>query len=281
MDFNKFDADILNATQNKFAVANLEKAKTKTDVRRLAIKDKTHFTVNSTPVLDAEGKPTPTVTGLFVGYNTNMSKQYFNDGKLECYSNNGVSPASSCGNPQSQYCKGCVKQMYGSGTAFGKKAKACTEVRKVAVLLHNEQTKTWDADVTYLNLTATSNSDLDTTKKYASKEWFGFEQYLEHLESNRPGTPPQSYVVEINVCTDAEYNMMKFKPIRFVNTEELELLTKASDKPIVGKILGTSETPVSDVHITNMPNKAPVVINTDLTKTEELELDAALDDLGI
>ena len=282
MDFNNIDVNLLATAKNKFAPAQIEKAKAKSNISRLAIKDKSHFTVNGMPITDAEGKPVATVKALFVGHNPHMSKQYFSDdNKLECYSNNSITPASDCKAPQSPRCGQCVKSMYGSATAFGRKAKACNDVRKVAVVLSNPATGEWDKDVTYLNLTTTSNSDFDASKKYAEKSWFAFEQYLEHLHTQAPDMPPQLFVMNLHVCTEEAYNMMKFQPIVVTTQEEFELVSKINEKPLVARMLGTNETPQTDVAINTIENKPPVTINTDLTQADENALEAALNDLGI
>ena len=53
----------------------------------------------------------------------------------DCWSEDGVAPAASIQGPVSSKCSGCPKNLWGSKvTANGKKAKACTDYKKLVVM---------------------------------------------------------------------------------------------------------------------------------------------------
>lgn len=54
----------------------------------------------------------------------------------DCWSEDGIAPSSSIQGPVSAKCSGCPKNLWGSKiTSNGKKAKACTDYKKLVVML--------------------------------------------------------------------------------------------------------------------------------------------------
>lgn len=62
----------------------------------------------------------------------------------DCFSMDGISPASGCTSPQNATCAGCKNNMFGSGTDQNGnpgKGKACSDRKVLAVLYPNPDTK--------------------------------------------------------------------------------------------------------------------------------------------
>jgi len=94
------------------------------------------------PLTDKEGDAIPSLRVVLVKANKNVSKNYyakqFEEGSVDqpdCYSVDGVSPDPAVVNPVNDLCATCPKNVFGSRiTESGKKAKACSDNRRVAVV---------------------------------------------------------------------------------------------------------------------------------------------------
>lgn len=95
-----------------------------------------------TLITDAEGEPVASLKVVMVKANPHVSKNYyakkFEEGADDapvCFSINGDVPDPSSPEPQNSNCATCPKNAFGSRiTDEGKKAKACADHRRVAVI---------------------------------------------------------------------------------------------------------------------------------------------------
>ena len=104
---------------------------------------------------------------VVVGGNTHASRLYFgrdydptNDDPPKCWSDNGLAPSISAGEPQNPTCNGCPQSVWGSATSKldGSPIPACQTRKKLAVLF----------DGRLYQLVVPPNS-LDRWKKYAKR----------------------------------------------------------------------------------------------------------------
>lgn len=93
-------------------------------------------------VMDANNVPVAVLNVIIVGISPNISKQYYDkkytegdDGAPDCFSIDGVAPDAASPKKQCTTCAACPKNAWGSRiTDAGKKAKACQDSRRIAVV---------------------------------------------------------------------------------------------------------------------------------------------------
>ena len=95
--------------------------------------------------LDANGKPTKAPATeleiIVLRASPGLSKTYYEKAYVQgsterpdCYSNDGKAPAADAKSPQAKACATCVHNQWGARiTAEGKKAKSCSDVKRVAI----------------------------------------------------------------------------------------------------------------------------------------------------
>ena len=94
-------------------------------------------------VLTKDGEPTQRLNLVMIRANKGYSKIYYakkyaegDDAAPDCFSPDGVKPDPSVQRPQCKTCEACPMNVWGSRmTDEGKKAKACQDSRRMAVLL--------------------------------------------------------------------------------------------------------------------------------------------------
>ncbi|HEX8838236.1 MAG TPA: hypothetical protein VF748_14940 [Candidatus Acidoferrum sp.] len=86
---------------------------------------------------------------IIVGSNPHKSRVYFdqpydpdNPGPPDCFSDNGTAPSVNASNPQARTCAECEWGKWGSDTSqlTGKKTKACSEKKKIGILVVGDST---------------------------------------------------------------------------------------------------------------------------------------------
>ena len=90
----------------------------------------------------SNGAPVPHLNVIIVGVSPNISKQFYDkkytegdDGAPDCFSIDGVKPDVGSPKKQCATCAACPKNVWGSRiTEAGKKAKACQDSRRIAVV---------------------------------------------------------------------------------------------------------------------------------------------------
>lgn len=97
-------------------------------------------------MLNPDGSPMPFLDVVFVNVSEHISKIYYektytdgDNNPPDCWSVNGVTPDAAAPKKQSVTCGGCKQNVFGSRvTDNGKKAKACADSRRTAVVLEND-----------------------------------------------------------------------------------------------------------------------------------------------
>jgi hypothetical protein len=94
------------------------------------------------PILNADGDPIPSMEVVLVKSAPSISRTYYKDQYVEgsdaepdCTSIDGIAPDAGCANPQAKTCAACPQSRWGSRiTDNGKKAQACSQTRRVAIV---------------------------------------------------------------------------------------------------------------------------------------------------
>lgn len=185
--------------------------------------------------MDANKNAIPSVDLVLVAGNPNLSKIYydkkFEDGTNEaprCFSNDGVKPDASVQQPISKLCANCPNNVWGSRTTDqGKKARACSDARRMSVVFAQDLSENGDNCAKYL--LRVPPASLNPLK-----------DYMEKVLAPK-GIPPFAVVTTIGFDVHAAHPQFTFKASRFLNEEEAEAVIKLRDSEDVKRILAESE----------------------------------------
>lgn len=138
--------------------------------------------------------------------------------KPDCYSNDGITPAADAENQQCKTCAACPQAQWGSRiTESGKKAKACNEVKRLAVAAPGQLN-----DPMLLRVPTTS-----------LKNW---DQYVDMLKKR--GAVPAQVVTKISFDHAVSHQLLNFKPIGFIDGPLVQQLLEIRDTELVQNIIG-------------------------------------------
>lgn len=168
----------------------------------------------------------PFVKVVILRANANISKTFYagqyvegSDAAPDCYSNDGVTPASDAVNPQCESCAKCPQNVWGSKISpSGSKIKACADVRRVAILPAEDL----DYSPILLRIPGASLSDL--------------AQYGKALKQR--GIPYAAVVTKLSFDPDAAFPKVMFQFERVLTQEEMVKVAERMGEPIIDDILG-------------------------------------------
>lgn len=166
-----------------------------------------------TLVTDAEGEPIPSLRVLLLKANPAISKNFYEGGYVEgssdepdCWSSTGIKPDASVQNPVSPGCANCPKNVFGSRiTENGKKAKACSDVRRVVVLPEGDLPNERYGGPLLLRVPAASLSELSAYGKVMKDKGF----------------PYNTVVTRISFDPDTAYPRLRFNAVRPLTEAEI------------------------------------------------------------
>lgn len=170
------------------------------------------------------GEPATSLNVILLKANPHISKVYYENGYVEgedskptCYSNNGVAPEDDSEEKQSNRCATCPKNQWGSRiTDNGKKGKACSDSRRVAVAPAGEPD-----NAMLLRIPAASLKPL--------------MQYGKALSSK--GVPYQAVVTKLSFDHSVAHPLLKFAPAAAVTEEQAEVVVETMHGDVVEAIL--------------------------------------------
>lgn len=180
------------------------------------------------PQLNAEGDPRGSLEVVLIRANPALSKVYYEKGyeegsaeKPDCYSNDGVTPASDAQSPQHTACGSCPHNAWGSkiGEA-GQKLKACTDSRRMAV-----------APIGALNDPMLLRIPAASLK--------GLAEYGEAFD--KKGIPYQTAVTKIGFDPEASSPKVTFKFLRFIDAAQAAEVIKTLESAVVKQIIGIDQ----------------------------------------
>src|SRR5690554_5258110 len=185
--------------------------------------------------LDNDGNAMPTIDVVLVQANPMPSKIFYDKQYEEgsndtprCFSNDGVKPDPSVQNPISAVCANCPSNVWGSKiTPNGKKTRACSNARRMAVVFANDL---YENGVNCQKfLLRVPPASLNPLKDYAEKVLAP------------KGIPFFGIVTRIGFDPQAAHPQFTFKPARFVNDEEAEAIAQLRGSEDIRRILAEAQ----------------------------------------
>lgn len=185
--------------------------------------------------LDDDGNAMPTIDVVLVQANPMPSKIFYDKQYEEgsndtprCFSNDGVKPDPSVQNPISAVCANCPNNVWGSKiTPNGKKTRACSDARRMAVVFANDL---YENGVNCQKfLLRVPPASLNPLKDYAEKVLAP------------KGIPFFGIVTRIGFDPQAAHPQFTFKPARFVNDEEAEAIAQLRGSEDIRRILAEAQ----------------------------------------
>lgn len=185
--------------------------------------------------LDGQNNAMPTIDVVLVQANPHPSKIFYEkkyeEGTNEsprCFSNDGLKPDQSIQAPISKVCAACPNNVWGSRiTDNGKKSRACSDARRMAIVFANELTeKGADCEKYLLRVPPAS---LNPLKDYAEKT----------LAPR--GIPFFAVVTRIGFDPSAAHPQFQFKPARLLTEEEADAVVALRDSEDIRRILAEAQ----------------------------------------
>jgi hypothetical protein len=175
------------------------------------------------------GAPVPTLDVVIVGVSPAISKQWYDkkftdgdDAAPDCFSVNGVHPDASSPKKQCESCAVCPQNIWGSRiTEAGKKAKACQDSRRVAVVPLADIANADFGGPMMLRLPPTSLN--------------GFAAFNKELA--RFGAQPFMVATQLGFDYELAYPLITFKVMRWLNDEEAPQSIEAFQDPSIERML--------------------------------------------
>lgn len=170
--------------------------------------------------VNEHGEALPSIDVVILRSHDKLSKTYYegaytegDQSKPDCWSSDGVRPDAGVPKPVNDLCAVCPKNQWGSKqTDDGRPARACQDVRRVAVAMSHQiedvaagKRELDDVDVLLLRVPPAS---LNPLKDYA-------------LKVLKPkGIPYHVLVTKVGFDNDVAYPKFTFKGLRFLNEDE-------------------------------------------------------------
>jgi hypothetical protein len=183
----------------------------------------------------ADDEPAASLEVVILATNPNKSKVYYAHGyeegssaKPDCYSNDGLSPASDAEDPQAKKCATCPHNQWGSRiTDNGSKGKACSDSMRLAIAPAGQLN-----DPMLLRVPAAS---LKTLGAYGA-------------QLAKRGVSPEHVVTKIGFDYTVAHPALTFKATRFVDEAELAEVEAVvlDEAETIGNITGTSGAPAAE-----------------------------------
>lgn len=189
---------------------------------------------DDTVVTNDDGDPRMSLPIILLKSNKNVSKVYYKGDYSEgdtdapdCWSNDGMTPDSEVQSPVSASCQGCPNNVFGSRiTEAGKKAKACSDSRRVAVVPAGDITNEIYGGPMLLRVPATSLVNLVTYAKQTAAH----------------GIPYQAAICKVGFDTSVSYPKLTFEMVGILDDDAkakvVKTLTTSAAK--VDEILGVA-----------------------------------------
>jgi len=185
--------------------------------------------------VDAEGNAMPTIDVVLVQANPMPSKIFYDKQYEEgsndtprCFSNDGLKPDPSVQSPIHSVCASCPNNVWGSRiTPQGKKSRACSDARRMAIVFANDLYENGADCAKYL--LRVPPASLNPLKDYAEKVLAP------------KGIPFFGIVTRIGFDVNAAHPQFTFKPARFVNDEEADAIAALRGSEDIRRILAEAQ----------------------------------------
>lgn len=180
---------------------------------------------------DDRGVPMATLDVVIVGISQAISKQWYDKKYAEgdneapdCFSVNGVAPDRSSPKLQCATCAACPQNVWGSRvTDNGKKAKACADTRRIAVVPYGDEENETYGGPMLLRLPPTSLAGL---ARYGA-------------ELARFSAQPYMVRTQLGFDYDVAYPLLTFKAAGWLDDATCNTVNEILDNPLIERILET------------------------------------------
>ena len=191
---------------------------------------------NEMPLMRTPQEPMSSIEAIIVKGSAAISKVYYEgsyspdaDAPPDCSSSNGIVPLESSPKKQSATCAACPKNAWGSKiTDQGKKAKACSDARRLAVVPLGDIDNELFGGPMLLRIPPASLGELAA-----------FDNQMRAM-----GYPLFGIGVRIAFDINSEYQKLLYTPIRVLTEEEAQKVLALREDPRVDRILESEEAPL-------------------------------------
>ena len=212
-------------------------------------------------VLTKDGEPTQRLNLVMIRANKGYSKIYYakkyaegDDAAPDCFSPDGVKPDPSVQRPQCKTCEACPMNVWGSRmTDEGKKAKACQDSRRMAVLLMDPKLDISTEEPVLLRIPPASLTELKT--------------YADGM--SRAGVALYKIITQVSFDTDASFPKLLFKAFGW-DESQADTWSALRESDTVKRILDASEVPDTAASTTAQPVHDAVVDAEEEDEDEEV-----------
>lgn len=187
------------------------------------------------PNVDGELEPARSIEVVILRANKGTAKVFYakkyTQGSVEkpdCYSNDGVAPAADAVNAQAKKCAACPHNQWGSRiTDEGKKAKACSDVKRLAVAAPDALN-----DPMLLRVPATSLGNWDEFVKFVAGR----------------GYAPIQCKTRISFDPEATHQLLQFKPLGVFGDDVVAEAVQVASTQTVEDIIGGTPTAAEETN---------------------------------
>jgi len=174
----------------------------------------------------------------------------------DCWSADGVTPASDAVNPQASACADCPQNIKGSGAGD---SRACRFSQRLAIVLDNDI----NGDVYQLTLPAQSIFGKPENDRMP------MQSYAKYLKAQR--TPITAVVTEARFDTKSATPRLTFKPIRWLEENEIDGAIAQSKSPAALQAITMTVAQVDKVEDAAPAPKAKAEVKAEPVKAEVAE----------
>lgn len=207
-------------------------------------------------VRDGQGRPMNDLEVVIVGIAPNVAKTFYakayadgDDNAPDCFSLDGVQPDASAPKKQNPTCGNCPNNQWGSRiTDNGKRAKACADSRRIAVVPRGDIENESYGGPMLLRIPATSLPNLAgyadfLTRKGADVPWVGTKLSFDY---------------------DVAYPKLVFETTGFLSDAEAQAVLEAMENPLIERMLHdagpTESAPAATAGADTIPGRPPAAM---------------------
>lgn len=184
--------------------------------------------------LDKDGEVMPSIEVVMLKANPTLGKIYYKGSYTEgdnssptCWSADGVKPDVGVTEKQSDICANCPRNIWGSRiTEGGKKARECSDHRRMAVAFRHEIEDNPEPTVLLLRVPPASLNPL--------------KDYIEKMLAPK-NVPPFAVFTKIGFDAASSHPQLTFKGTQFLNEEQGVKVMKLRDSDETARILSEAK----------------------------------------
>lgn len=221
-------------------------------------------------ITNADDEPVASIPVVLVKASPQISKIYYeknyeegDDAAPDCWSVNGVHPDTTAPKKQAAECASCPMNQWGSRvTDAGKKAKKCSDNRRIAVV--PAARKSADADASVLENEVYGGPMLMRIPPASLSDMAAFAR---DLKKRYPAENYNSIVTLIGFDPDTSYPKLTFKALRRLSDDEKELVIQFWTDGSADNVLATS----TEATEPRAAKPKPKTVDTEFEEDEEEE----------